>query len=60
MKIRELQQRLEEVSCGIDTFDVLVYVEGKGYMEIKDVVFVKSGYGYLATAIHLGEKSKGV
>ena len=60
MTLKELEKKQKEASCGIDDFDVLVYIEDKGFFEIKDVTFLKSSEGYLAVTIKLGDKSKNV
>ena len=60
MTLKELKKKQQEASCGIDDFDVLVYIEDNGFFEIKDVTFLKSSEGYLAVTIKLGDKSKNV
>ena len=56
MNKKELKRKLEQASCNIDDFEVVVLDKEGCYHEIKDVLFSKHGSGVLTVTIIQGEK----
>ena len=56
MNKKELKRKLEQASCNIDDFEVVVLDKEGGYHEIKDVLFSKHASGVLTVTIIQGER----
>lgn len=56
MNKKELKRRLEQASCNIDDFEVVVLDKEGGYHEIEDVLFSKHASGVLTVTIIQGER----
>ena len=56
MNKKELKRKLEQASCNIDDFEVVVLDKDGGYHEIEDVLFSKHGSGVLTVTIIQGKK----
>ena len=55
MNKKELKRKLEQASCNIDDFEVVVLDKEGGYHEIEDVLFSKHGSGVLTVTIIQGK-----
>ena len=56
MNKKELKRKLEQASCNMDDFEVVVLDKKGGYHEIEDVLFSRHGSGVLTITIIEGEK----
>lgn len=56
MNKKELKRKLEQASCNIDDFEVVVLDKEGGYHEIEDVLFSKHASGVLTVTIIQGGK----
>lgn len=56
MNKKELKRKLEQASCNIDDFEVVVLDKDGGYHEIEDVLFSKHASGVLTVTIIQGKK----
>ena len=56
MNKKELKIKLEQASCNIDEFEVVVLDKEGGYHEIEDVLFSKHGSDVLTVTIVQGER----